>query len=1160
MSRVQKYRVLYVEDEQETANICKAVLVARNYDVDLAFTGKDGKDQFACGAYDAVLLDYRLPDMDGLELARAMLAEEPSIPIVFITGRGSEKIAAEALALGVSQYVVKDNEDVYTTVLPEVISSVIKRAEDKESLSKCEDRYDRAIAGSQIGLWEWNIKTDEEFYSTQWLQIVGYEDGEFGTDRGAFLRLVHPNDVSAVKESLRAHFENHEPYDIEIRMKHKRKHYIWVRSQAEVFRDKNGEPEYMSGSLTDITVQKSTEEALIASEQMFKDFAESAADRFWEMDKDFRFTYISEASANPSRILSADMVGKTRWELAGIDADSDIWEQHKIDLHAHKAIQDFQYRRVMPGGETFWIRVSAKPLFDKDGNFEGYRGTNLDITARKLAEQKFAESEGLYRALFEGANDGIVIREPGNRVIVDCNQTFAKRLGYERAELIGQSIDNISIDTSQKERDLRQSNLENQIELTAVRTHRRKDGTELPVEISGAVVAIGDRNLVISVVRDISERKNAEATLRQSEMRFRDFAAMTADRFWELDNDFRFTYVSDATETLTFDAEALIGKTHWELESLDLAKGSWDDFRTLLGKREPIRNYPYSWTRNDGSKREISMSANPIVGDDGAACGYRGTSKDITAEVAARKEATAIQQRFFDALEELDVGVILWGADNRFVYCNKFFKGLHETPGTLGMLVPGTEYRELITAIANSGVLNIEQDNLEDWISERINKFNRNEIEEEVVRDGGRAIRTAAQKLDDGGTVIFRFDITELKNKQNEAEAANRAKSEFLASMSHELRTPLNAVLGFGQLLENNPKSPLSEVQLDHTRQIIKGGTQLLELIDQVLELSKIEAGKVSLSVENVVPALVVNDCLMMVRERADKNEITLDDQTNDGDLPILRTDQNRFRQILLNLLSNAVKYNRPGGSVTVTTELAENNFQRISIVDTGIGIPKDRQKEMFEPFNRLGLEAGEIEGTGIGLTITKQIIELLDGRIGFESEEGTGSTFWFELPIAEDNLSSQDEIAKAVISDVKLGIANAQTQTILYIEDNPSNLALMNAVIGRLPNFTMLSAPNAEVGLDLAKNELPELILMDINLPGMDGVEALRKLRSDDATKNIPVIALTAAAMPHEIERGKQAGFEEYITKPINIDEILEAMTVHLRYAVYSAPAGPPF
>jgi CheY-like chemotaxis protein len=204
--------VLYVEDEQETANICKAVLVARNYDVDLAFTGKDGKDQFACGAYDAVLLDYRLPDMDGLELARAMLAEEPSIPIVFITGRGSEKIAAEALALGVSQYVVKDNEDVYTTVLPEVISSVIKRAEDKESLSKCEDRYDRAIAGSQIGLWEWNIKTDEEFYSTQWLQIVGYEDGEFGTDRGAFLRLVHPNDVSAVKESLRAHFENHEPY------------------------------------------------------------------------------------------------------------------------------------------------------------------------------------------------------------------------------------------------------------------------------------------------------------------------------------------------------------------------------------------------------------------------------------------------------------------------------------------------------------------------------------------------------------------------------------------------------------------------------------------------------------------------------------------------------------------------------------------------------------------------------------------------------------------------------------------------------------------------------------------------------------------------------------------------------------------------------------
>jgi signal transduction histidine kinase/CheY-like chemotaxis protein len=381
----------------------------------------------------------------------------------------------------------------------------------------------------------------------------------------------------------------------------------------------------------------------------------------------------------------------------------------------------------------------------------------------------------------------------------------------------------------------------------------------------------------------------------------------------------------------------------------------------------------------------------------------------------------------------------------------------------------------------------------------------------------------------------------------NRAEIANRAKSDFLSSMSHELRTPMNAILGFGQLLEHNPKEPLSEKQREHTHHILKGGQHLLDLIDQVLELSKIEAGKVSLSVEKVRPTDVIKECLTMVSERAGENEIAFIDQTNKSVLPILRTDKNRFRQVLLNLLSNAVKYNRPGGSVTITSELVSDGFQRISVSDTGRGIPQNKRIGLFEPFNRLGLEAGEIEGTGIGLTITRELIELLGGILGYSSEENVGSTFWIELPLSEDQSSlKQEDVEKTDTAEI-IKVGDNQSRTVLYIEDNPANMMLMKEIVGRLSNLTMLTALDAETGLDVAKNQLPDLILMDINLPGMDGVEALKKLRLVDKTKNIPVIALSAAAMPHEIQRGKEAGFEEYITKPINVAEILAAFKTHI-------------
>lgn len=382
----------------------------------------------------------------------------------------------------------------------------------------------------------------------------------------------------------------------------------------------------------------------------------------------------------------------------------------------------------------------------------------------------------------------------------------------------------------------------------------------------------------------------------------------------------------------------------------------------------------------------------------------------------------------------------------------------------------------------------------------------------------------------------------ELNVALDKAETANSAKTEFLSSMSHELRTPMNAILGFGQLLEMNPVEPLSEMQLIHTRHILKAGDHLLDLINQVLELSMIESSKVSLFIENVAPTEIILESLALVQTQAEDKNIELIYSPSDVDLPLLKTDRNRACQVLLNLLSNAIKYNRKYGKVTVAATVLDNGFLRLSVSDTGLGIPKQQQGGLFEPFERLGREAGEIEGTGIGLTITKRITELLDGVIGFDSEENVGSVFWIDLPISDDQLKGNDPSQAELFEGKNAGTDGAEG-VILYIEDNPANLRLMQAVISGLPNLTMRTAPTAELGLNLARNLQPNLILMDVNLPGMNGIQALNNLRGEEETKNIPVIAISAAAMPHEIQRGKEAGFEAYITKPIKVPEVIKAI-----------------
>jgi PAS domain S-box-containing protein len=394
------------------------------------------------------------------------------------------------------------------------------------------------------------------------------------------------------------------------------------------------------------------------------------------------------------------------------------------------------------------------------------------------------------------------------------------------------------------------------------------------------------------------------------------------------------------------------------------------------------------------------------------------------------------------------------------------------------------------------------------------------------------------------------LDMEEINRKnlvraKRRADQANRAKSEFLASMSHELRTPLNAIQGFGQLLEND--SGLDDEQQDNVLEILNASRHLLTLINEVLDLAKVESGKLELSLEVIPVHDLLEETLTLVRHSAHSRNIKLHIKDSAG--AQVTADRTRLKQALLNLVSNAVKYNRVDGDVVISTRRHDDNWIDIRVSDTGQGIAPSRIKELFQPFNRLGAELSHIEGTGIGLALTHRLLDLMGGSVGVESQVDVGSTFWLRLPFGE-NGDTVITSASPVLQPDSLSVAGGEenTRTVLYIEDNPANLKLIARILQRYDGARLLTTSSGMEGVAMAKDQQPDIVLLDINLPDTDGYSVLRSLKASDDTADIPVIALTANAMHSQVCRGKHAGFDEYLTKPISVDELLTTLDKYLR------------
>ena len=573
--------------------------------------------------------------------------------------------------------------------------------------------------------------------------------------------------------------------------------------------------------------------------------------------------------------------------------------------------------------------------------------------------------------------------------------------------------------------------------------------------------------------------------------------------------------------------------------------------------------YEITYIRKDGSRIPALVSVTALRDAEGKVIGYLLISTDNTSRKQAEAEQALLDQRLRDqqfytrSLIESNIDALI-ATDPR---------GIISDVNSQMELLTGCTRDELIGAPFKNYFT--EPERAEEAVARvlREGKVTNDELtaisrhgKQTVVSYNATTFYDRDRKL--RGVFAAARDVTEHKlfeqalketnaeliTARKAAEKANRAKSEFLSSMSHELRTPLNAVLGFAQLMSSEvpPPPPHQQRSID---QILKGGWYLLRLINEILDLAMIESGKVTMSQESMSLPDVLTDCKGMIEPQAEKRGISLDFPKFDK-LFYVHADRTRVKQVMINLLSNAIKYNSAGGSVVVQCVVSGKDRVRISVIDTGIGLAPEQVANLFQPFNRLGQEDRLEEGTGIGLVVTKQLVELMGGIIGVESSIGVGSTFWVEFAASEPPALMLDNIENATMERRTLLPEGGVQPTLLYVEDNPANLALVQELIGRRGDLRLLSAVNGAIGLEQARAELPDVILMDINLPGISGYEALRSLKEDPATRHIPVLALSANAMPRDVEKGLEAGFFRYLTKPIRVREFMEALDVALEHA----------
>lgn len=768
---------------------------------------------------------------------------------------------------------------------------------------------------------------------------------------------------------------------------------------------------------------------------------------------------------------------------------------------------------------------------------------------RRAAEQAESMRATLYeRERQQQAVDAHAIVSASNvrGDIIYVNDKFCSVSGYRREELLGKNhrIVKSGVHPSEFYADMWHTISSGRIWHGEV-CNRSKEGHFYWVETS--IVPFLDAHGLpyqyISIRTDITAIKAATEKLRMSEQRLNlaqevarlgsfEWNPLTGEQYWS-DEHYRLWGLQPQSVKSTFELfrQAIHPDDQPRL----------DEALQRAMQRQSKFDCVYRITCPDGSEHIMHSCGEFTFDDSGKAVKLVGTVQDITGRKLVEKALEESRTRLEEAQARARLGH--WEADmvsGELYWSDEIYR------------LFGVD-RENFTPSVDAFKHAIHPDDLKlvEESEQRAARTGIHDVVHRIIRrDGGvRYVHELARSQFDAQGRLVRLtgsvqDVTDLKQTEleliqarDEAEIASRAKSEFLASMSHELRTPLNAILGFSQLFSLD--SQLPQETRNNAREIERAGQHLLSLVNDMIDLARIEAGKLEISIERLALRSVVRDSLTMVKPLAQEKGITLIEAAHVGPEITVFADNVRMRQVLINFLTNAIKYNKPHGSVSISCHVTDG-VVRVSVADTGTGIPADKQARIFNAFDRLGEERGNVEGTGIGLVITKRLVLAMGGKIGFESTPGEGSNFWIEFPLAGGGA----EIALIEPAPARTSAAEAQAPAshaaVLYIEDNPMNLRLMQRIFAGRKNLELRDATSAEAGISMARANPPALILMDINLPGMDGYAALEILQADPLTARIPVIAITANAMKGDEERGLGSGFVDYLTKPLNVPRFL--------------------
>jgi PAS domain S-box-containing protein len=765
----------------------------------------------------------------------------------------------------------------------------------------------------------------------------------------------------------------------------------------------------------------------------------------------------------------------------------------------------------------------------------------LEQRVRQRTET-IAEKESRLQSILDNTTAVIFVKDTEGRYLL-VNKQFEKVYGYSKEEIIGKPVFELfpkAIVEPAWANDLKVLDTKAPLEFEEVAHH--KDGLHTYIAIKFPLFdSNGNVCAVCGISTDITERKRGEDEVRKTQQFLDSIVENIPNMIFVKDaKELRFARFNKAGEDLLgVSRDQVLGKTDYDLFP-DEDAGIFTVKDRVALESGKLFDIPEEQIQTKRGLRLLHTKKIPILDQNGEPEYLLGVSTDIT----ERKRA---EDALIKSKNELEAALHtnqLIMDNSRDVICTADAYGNFRTVSAASEKLWGYKPEELEGKPYIDLVHPDDREKTVNVAAQIMVGGSVLDFENRYIRKDGSIIHVMwSAYWSDADNMMFAVahDITErarneqvLRRAKDQADRANRAKSEFLSRMSHELRTPLNAILGFAQLLELDE---LSSEQRDAVTHILRGGRHLLNLINEVLDLSRIEAGRLSLSPEAVQVSHTLAETLDLIQPLAAERNVRIEagEECND----FIVADRQRLKQVLINLFSNAIKYNRPGGSVSVRCHKTDATF-RIEIVDTGVGISEERLQQIFTPFERLGAEQGEVEGTGLGLAVAKRMTEAMGGLIGVTSKLGEGSTFWLEFALTQPpHIQSKLEEHVAEIAEVDFG----DRRTVLYIEDNLSNLSLVESLMKRRPSIDLVAARDGNEGLKAAKELHPDLVLLDLNLPDMHGYDLLQILRSDPHNATTPVIVISADATARQRQQLLRSGVANYLSKPLDIKQFFSVV-----------------